>query len=87
MGQLISPKTTHTNNMATWSDMSMSDRCCLSVGFPSFYTNRWLLNVFSVTEEDEAVANNTGWSPRGTPNFDLSGSGKLNGLNFTLCPN
>lgn len=26
MGQLISPKTTHTNNMATWSDMSMSGR-------------------------------------------------------------
>ncbi|XP_027854104.1 52 kDa repressor of the inhibitor of the protein kinase-like isoform X1 [Aphis gossypii] len=27
-----------------------------------------------ITEEDEAVANNATWSPRGTPNFDLSGS-------------
>jgi len=36
-----------------------------------------LLRLLSVTEEDEAVANNASWSPRGTPNFDLSGSGKL----------
>lgn len=36
MGQLISPKTTHTNNMATWSDMSMSGRCCQSVVFHRF---------------------------------------------------
>ncbi|XP_050422283.1 52 kDa repressor of the inhibitor of the protein kinase-like isoform X2 [Adelges cooleyi] len=26
-----------------------------------------------ITEEDEAIANNTGWSPRATQNFDLTG--------------
>lgn len=35
-----------------------------------------LISLILVTEEEEAVANNTGWSPRDTPNFDLTGSGK-----------
>lgn len=33
-----------------------------------------------VTEEEESVANNTGWSPRGTTNFDLTAPGKINTL-------
>lgn len=58
--------------MTTWTEMST----LTSIFCKSLIVNIFV-SLFLVTEEGEAVDNNTGWSPRATQNFDLSVPGKL----------